>query len=314
MNMPLEQTGRGRVLRGLCTQLWQNRYLFLLLLPGLVYLLVFKYLPLYGIQLAFKEYRIMKGITASPWVGFEKFADLLVEPDFWRAFANTLIIAFMKIAIGFPFPILLAVLINEFRVTRGKRFLQTVFTFPHFLSWVVMSGILLNLLGNTGAINGMRAMLGLEKINYLFDKDLFRWLLVVTDIWKEAGWSAILYMAAIAGIDPAIYEAAHIDGANRIQCIRHITLPGILRVIVVLLILRFGHLMEAGFMQVFNLYNPLVYSTGDILDTYVYRMTFEKMADYGRSTAIGLFTGVTNFILLLTANRLSKRLGHSGIL
>ena len=289
------------------------KYIYLLLIPGLAYLFIFKYGPMYGIQLAFKDFMINKGISGSPWVGLDKFIFLLKEAAFWQAFSNTLIIALMKILIAFPFPILLALLINEFRADRTKKYLQIIYTFPHFLSWVVISGIFFNFFSNTGALNNLLAVIGLPRQNILTNAETFRLFLVFSVIWKEAGWGTIIYMAAISGIDPCLYESATIDGANRLQQNLHITWPGIRNIVVVMLILRLGHVMEAGFMQVFNLYNPAVYNVADIIDTYVYRITFQAIPDFGRSTAVGLFKGVINAVLLIGANNVAKKMGHKGI-
>ena len=289
------------------------KYFYLMLLPGLAFFFIFKYIPIYGIQLAFKEFQYNKGIIGSPWIGLANFYSLVKEKDFMTAFSNTLIISGMKIAVGFPFPIILAILINEIRKKNVKKVLQTVYTFPHFLSWVVLSGISINLFSNTGAINNCIAALGMERLDFLTDKHLFRYFLVFSESWKEAGWSTILYLAAIAGIDVSIYEAATVDGANRFHKIMYITLPGIMGMTIVLLILNLGHIMEAGFMQVFNLYNPAVYDVSDIIDTYIYRISFQQTPNFGFSTAVGLFKGLANFVLLMSANRITKWFGHSGI-
>lgn len=293
----------------------RNKYIYLLLLPGILFYLLFAYGPMYGIILAFKDYTFKGGILGSPWVGLEKFRMLFVEPEFIQAFKNTIIISFGKIIFGFPIPILLAILLNELRFKKFKKTLQTVFTFPHFLSWIIISSIVLNIFGNLGAVNNMLSVLGLERQHFLADKQLFRPLLYITDIWKEAGWSSIIYLAAISGINPELYEAATIDGANRFQKIRYVTWPGMRSVAELLLLLSIGQVMNAGygFDQVFNLYNPTVYEVGDIIDTFVYRITFQRPPDFGFSTAVGLFKSVINFGLLVTADRVAKALGQRGI-
>lgn len=299
-------------------KLWSDivyyRYIYLMLLPGIAFFVLFRYVPMYGIQLAFKNFRSSLGISKSPWIGLENFRLLLKEKDFLNAFTNTFIISFMKIGFGFPAPIILAILINELRMRKYKRALQTVLTFPHFLSWVILSGILMNLFASTGAVNNFLTVIGAEKQNFLMNKGTFRYLLVFTDMWKEAGWGTILYLAAIAGIDPTLYEAATVDGANRFHKIIYITWPGIIGMAVVLLTLNLGHIMEAGFEQVFNLYNAAVREVADIIDTYVYRISFQQRSDFGFSTAVGLFKGIVNLVLLLTANKASKFLGQDGIL
>ncbi len=297
----------------LARRIWENRYIYLMLLPGVLFFVIFKYIPIYGVQLAFKQYSVQLGITGSRWVGLANFRLLFVDPDFWQAVRNTLIIAYLQILIFFPFPIVLAILLNELTQRRYKRIVQTIYTFPHFLSWVIVSGIVLNMLSNTGAINNLLAVLGLEKVQFLTDKGVFRQLLVLLLTWKESGWNCILYLAAITAIDPTLYEAATIDGANRWHRIRYITWPGISMIVVVTLILRVGSIMDAGFEQIINIYNPTVYQVADIIDTFIYRITFQRTANFGLSTAVGLFKGLTNCALLLSANFISQRIGGTGI-
>lgn len=298
-------------------QVWQRiikyKYIYLILLPGMAYFLIFCYGPLYGIQLAFKDFSISKGIWGSEWIGYEKFTMLFENMEFWSALRNTLEISILKIGFGFPVPIILAILINELRKGAYKRVIQTVFTFPHFLSWIIISGIMLNLLGNDGVINNILYAFGREKVGFLVDSGIFRTLLIFTEIWKESGWSCIMYLAAISGIDSGLYESAIIDGANRWHKARYITLPGISGMAVILLVLSLGNMMNANFDQVFNMYNPAVYSTSDIIDTYIYRITFLMKPDYGFSTAVGLFKGIVNLILLLLANSVVKRLNGLSI-
>lgn len=289
------------------------KYIYFMLIPGLLFLIIFKYVPMYGIQLAFKRYMLNMGITGSPWVGLENFEYIWTEPAFWKALKNTIIIAFMKLGLGFPIGVILAILINEVRMKKYKRFLQTVYTFPHFLSWVIVSGIVFNLLANTGAFNSMLTSLGFNKINFLMNKGVFRYLLVYSEVWKEAGWSTILYLAAIAGIEPSLYEAAIVDGANRWHKMKYITWPGMQNVVIIMFIMTIGNIMVAGFDQVFNLYNEVVYDVGDIISTYVYRISFQQAPDYGVSTAVGLFNGITNLLLLIIANTIAKKYGKSGI-
>lgn len=299
----------------ICIYKWV--YLFMLA-PGLALIILFRYAPMYGIQLAFKTYKLA-GIAESPWVGFMHFERMFAESAFWQATKNTIIISLLKILIGFPIPIILAILLNEIRSQTYKRTLQTIYTFPHFLSWVVVSGIVLNLLGDSGAIKKLAVLLDpslSSTWNVLYDPSYFRLLLVGTDIWKEAGWGTILYLAAITSIDPELFEAATIDGCNRWQRIIHITLPGILGIIVIMFILSMGNIMNANFDQVFNLYSPPVYKVGDILDTYIYRLSFQSttVMDYGFSTAVGLFKSVINFAFLAIANYTARALGYEGIM
>ena len=298
--------------------MWDYRWIYLMLLPCMAFFIIFKYVPMYGIQLAFKDY-VIKGIAASPWNNFEHFKYMMTEPEFMPALRNTLIISFYRILFGFPFPILLAIMINEVYMPRYKRVLQTIYTFPHFLTWVVMAGIMLNLLGSTGMVRKVAEIFvpGIgDNWNLLYNKAAFRSLLVISDIWKEAGWGTIIYLAAIAGIDQSLYEAATIDGCNRWQKIWYITLPGIVNMIAIQFVLRVGAVMEGGFDQIFNLYKPPVYETGDIIDTYIYRLSFVENTgvDMGFTTAVGLFKNVINFILLMVANFVTKALGQETVL
>lgn len=298
-------------------EIWKHRYLYLLLLPTLIYFILFKYVPIYGIILAFKKFNFMKGITGSPWIGLENFQKIWVLPDFWRAFSNTVILAGIRMLIAFPAPIILAIMINEIRLKRFKKIAQTIYTFPHFLSWVIISGIMLDLFGGTGAINAILQFLGMDKQKILINPDTFRYFLVGTDMWKEMGWGTIIYLAAMSGIDPTQYEAADIDGASRFQKIKIVTWPAITPVVTILLILFLGNIMNtggSGFMQVINLYNPAVFETGDIIDTFVYRRTFYQGASFGSSTAIGLFKSIINCALLFSANKIAEKVGDNALL
>ena len=300
--------------KSLWSRIWKDRWIYLIMLPGIAFFILFRYVPIYGIQLAFKKLDIAAGITGSPWVGFDNFRLLFIDQEFYTALRNTLIISYLQLVFFFPFPIILAILLNEVMQRRLKRVLQTIYTFPHFLSWVIVAGIMLNLLANNGAINNMLNYLGTDKISFLTNKSLFRFILIFTLSWKEAGWSTILYLAAISSIDPSLYDAARIDGANRWHRIRYITWPGIQVIVITTLILRVGHMMDAGFDQVMNLYNPTVIEVSDILDTYIYRITFQRTPNFGFSTAVGLFKGLTNCILLLSVNWICNRFSGTGIL
>ena len=297
----------------LLKNIWDSRYMYLLLVPGLLFFAFFRYVPMYGIQLAWKEFAANLGVAGSPWIGWENFRFIFAEADFWNSLRNTLIIAGMQLIFVFPFPIILAILFNEVRQKKTKRVMQIILTFPHFLSWVILSSILTNLLGNSGVVNNIIVAMGGEKVNFLMNKGIFRWLLIFSLLWKESGWNAILYMATITAIDPALYEAATIDGANRWHRIRYITWPGISTIVTATFILRIGSIMDAGYMQVLNLYNPAVYEVGDILDTYIYRITFEKAPDYGVSTAVGMFKGVVNAVLMLSAEVVARKFNGEGL-
>ena len=308
-------------------RLARYKYFYVLLAPAILFYLVFHYLPMYGIVLAFKHYRFntpsalgnlpligyVGQIMNMEWVGLQWFELLWGRPDFWRAFNNTLLISFLRILFGFPAPIILALLMNEVQRDGVKRVYQTVYTFPHFLSWVLVAGVLIGILSNSGALNRLIVQLGGERTLFLFDTSLFRALLVSTEIWKSVGWGSIIFLAAIAGIDPQLYEAATIDGAGRWKCLLHVTWPGITTTAVILLILQVGNTLNTGFDQVLNLMNPAVYEVGDIIDTYVFRMAFRDPKNFGFVTAVGLFKSVINIALLVAANRGARLLGQHGL-
>ncbi|WP_237401642.1 MULTISPECIES: ABC transporter permease [Saccharibacillus] len=281
--------------------------MYLLLLPGIVYFVIFCYAPMYGILIAFKDYRMMDGILGSPWVGFEQFRELFSDPYFYTVFKNTLIISFLKLFLGFPVPILFAVLLNEVRQLAFKKFVQTASYLPHFISWIALAGIMESLLSLEGTVNAILGLFGFEKVIFMAEPDYFRAILVLSDIWKNFGWGAVIYFAAIAGIDNSLYEASAIDGATRLQRIIYITLPSIANIIVIMLILSMAGILDAGFDQIFNLYNSSVMDVSDIIDTYVYRVGIQDL-DYSRSTAVGIFKSVIALILILFTNWLAKRL------
>ncbi len=289
------------------------KYLYFMLIPTFISIFIFHYMPLYGIQLAFKEYNPALGITGSPWIGLANFERLVSEPGFSNAFKNTIIISLLRVFCGFAPPIILAILFNEVRHMKYKKVMQTIYTFPNFISWVVLSGIITNLFSTSGVVNQLLAMLGVGPQNLLTNPKTFRGFLIFTGIWKSAGWNAIYYMAAISGIDGSLYEAAEIDGANRWQRIWHITIPGISEMIAIQFIMAFSGLMQAGFDQIFNLYNSSLHGVADIIDTYVYRISFQQTPSYGFSVAVGMFTGITNLVLLLVFNQLSKLGGNKGL-
>lgn len=284
-----------------------NLDMYLLLVPGLAFLLLFKYTPMYGIVIAFQDFNIFDGIAGSKWVGLEQFQKLMHSDEFMQVFRNTLLISLYKIVLLFPIPIILALFLNEVGRMWFKRTVQTIVYLPHFLSWVIISGLFINILSPSGGIvNEVIKWFGGQPISFFIDNDFFRSTVVFTAGWKEAGWNAIIFIAAIAGIDQDQYEAADIDGAGRIQKMLHITLPGILPTIILMFILRIGHLLDAGTEQILTMYNPVVYETGDVIGTYVYRVGLGKM-DYSFSTAVGLFNSVVGFLLIIFGNYLSKR-------
>lgn len=292
---------------------WRNIDTYLLLVPGLLLLLLFKYIPMYGIVIAFQDYNIFDGISASEWVGLEQFRKLTHSAEFLQVFANTLLISIYKIVLLFPIPILIALLLNEIRFTAFKRTVQTIIYMPHFLSWVIISGLFMTILSpSDGLVNAVIQWFGGEPINFFMDNSVFRSVVVFTAGWKEIGWNAIIFIAALASIEQEQYEAASIDGASRLRQMWHISLPGLLPTIILMLILRLGIVLDAGTEQILTMYNPTVYESGDVIGTFVYRTGLGKM-DYSFSTAVGLFNSVVGFILVVSGNWFSKRLLKRGI-
>lgn len=302
--------------KGLLATLKKYRFYYLLALPGMLFYLVFHYVPMFGIIIAFKDvppFGGVEGIFSSPWVGFKHFVQFFRSYYFWNIIGNTLAISGLKLLWGFPIPIALALLINEVRNVLFKRTIQTISYLPHFLSTVVVAGLVMNMLTTEGGlVNQVARFLGREPHFFLGDPRYFRSILVVTSVWRAMGWNSIIYLAAMANVDPHLYEAAMIDGASKWQQARHITLPGISHVIVILLILSIGRLLDAGFELIFLLYSPAVYSVGDIIDTFVYRSGLLSL-EYSYATAVGVFKSVLALILLLSANRISQKLGQMGI-
>lgn len=291
----------------------QNLDLYLLLVPGLILLFIFKYVPMYGIIIAFKDFDLNAGILGSKWVGLYNFRRLIESASFGVVFQNTLIISFFKIVILFPIPIIIALLMSEMKNMYFKKFVQTIITLPHFLSWVVLTGLFVNILGYSGGfVNEVLNMFGVHSISFLTNPKIFRGLIVFTAGWKEVGWSAIIYIAAIAGVDKEQYEAAYIDGAGRFKQMIYVTLPGIASTIVVLLVLRLGGVLEAGTEQILLLYSPTVYSVGDVIGTYVYRMGLGEM-QYSYATAVGIFNSVIGFLLVIFGNFASKKITGKSI-
>ncbi len=280
--------------------------LYVMILPGIVYYLVFKYLPLAGSVIAFQDYQIFKGMQGSDWVGLKNFLYIFSYQDFYTVLRNTATIALYQLVFGFPAPIILALLFNEVRLMLAKRIVQSLFYLPHFLSWVVVGGIVFELLSSQGVINMVRGWLGLETILFMQEQRYFRSIVVISAIWKDVGWGTIIYLAAIAGINPNLYEAAVMDGANRWKQTLHITLPTMFPTILVLFLLNIGNFLELGFDQIYNLLTPMTYSVGDIIETYVYRAGVLQ-GQYSVTTAIGLFQSVIGFALLWIFNRMARR-------
>ena len=293
--------------------LYESRMSYLMVLPAVVVTIIFSYIPMYGVTLAFKDYSMKLGILGSPWAGFKHFERLLSLPEIHNVLLNTIVISFGRILFEFPVPLILALLFNEMRQEKYKKFLQTVFTLPHFLSWVVLTGVLRNFLRYDGTVNQLILALGLQPVSFLNSTELFKPMLFITNIWKEAGWSVIIYMATITGIDPTLYEAAVVDGANRFQKVIHVTLPAMRGIILLSLLMALANVMNAGFEQIFNLMNALTEEAGQIIDTYIYKITFQQIPNFSFSTAVGLFKGVINCALLLTADRIVRKVTGRGL-
>lgn len=278
----------------------------LMMLPGMAFVIVFCFVPMAGIIMAFQDYVPAKGILGSKFVGLEHFLYMFELPDIGQIFANTLIIAVGKILLGTFMAIVFAILLNEIRVKFLKKTIQTIVYLPHFLSWVVLAAVVVNMVNLDGPVNQLLAALGMEKINFLGSNTWFRPMIIATDVWKEFGYNSIVYLAAITAIDPGLHEAAAMDGATWWKRVWHITLPGMLPIILLMAAMSLTSILSAGFDQIYNLYSPMVYKTGDVLDTYVYRMGLISR-QYSFSTAVGLLRSVVGLILMVTANELSKR-------
>lgn len=294
------------------------RALYVMLLPGLFFLIVYKFIPLYGILIAFKDFNIFLGdnpfqaISLSPWIGLSHFRRLFNMPDFGHVLVNTLVINSIKILFLFPLPILTAIMLNEIRSRAYKKLTQTLIYIPYFFSWVVVFGIFYSFLGSQGMINSLFTSLGLPTVSFFTDRSIFRGLLVVTEGWKENGWYTIIYLSAITGIDSQLYEAAKIDGASKFSQILHVTLPGLFSTIVLMLIMKVGYILDTGFEQILVMYNPTVYSVADVIQTYVYRIGLGQM-DFSLGTALGLFNSVIAFVLIVGSNAISKKMVQRSI-
>jgi putative aldouronate transport system permease protein len=292
---------------------WKNRFFFIIFLPAIVWYVVFQYIPMYGVTIAFKDYFIKKGIIGSPWVGLENFKLLFMGRSFREVIRNTVLISIYQTIFGFPVPIIFAIILNELRNQKFKKVVQTVSYLPHFISWIILTGIFYEVLSpSRGPINIILMNLGLKPIYFLGDPKWFRTTLVSTHIWKTMGWSSIVYLASLTSIDPALYEAATVDGAGRFRRIWHITLPGITPVITIMFIFAMGNIIDDNFDQVFNLYNPAVYSVGDVISTYVYRSGLESL-NYDTATAAELFKNIIAFALIVGTNYFTKKINDYGL-
>ena len=287
--------------------------MYLMLVPAIAFYVIFCYVPMYGATMAFKDFNPMMGIWDSPWVGFEHFEQLFALDKFYSVLWNTISISVIRLIFGFPFPIIVALMLNEVRSKKLKQGIQTAIYIPNFISWVVLGGIMVNLLStDSGIVNGIIKALGFESIGFLADDRYFVGTMVVSMIWKTFGYNTIIYLAALTAVDPQLYEAATVDGAGRWKQLFHITLPCIMSTIVVMFIMRIGSLMQAGFEQIFVLYNPGVYGVADIIDTYVYRIGLQE-GKFEMAAAVGLFKSVINFVLIIIANKIARMAGEEGV-
>lgn len=294
-------------------RMWKERWLYILMLPGVAFFVIYKYVPMWGVLMAFQRYQPHLGVMGSEWVGLRHFERFFSEPQFWTLLRNTLYIAILDTGVFFPLTIILALMLNELRSEIYKRTVQTLVYVPHFLSWVVVVGISYILLTTEGGIiNELLALIGMEKVQFLMSEFWFRPLIILQMIWKDAGWGTIIFLAALAGVNPSLYEAARIDGANRWRLLWHITLPSIRSVVVILLILRLGNFIDLGFEQIFLMLNAMNREVGEVFDTYVYQVGMQQ-GQFSYSAAVGLFKAVVGLILVVSANWLAKRLGEEGI-
>ena len=290
----------------------KNSDLYLMIIPSVILFLVFLYVPMAGLIIAFRKYDIVSGLFGSGWVGFKNFELFFSDVYFVRILRNTVVLNVWMLLIAFPMPIVLALMINEIRGRRVKRIFQSVSYLPHFVATVIVVGLMMELLGSRGLVNQVISSLGMKKILFFQDASWFRSLYVGSSVWEGTGWRSILYVSALGSINPSLYESADIDGATRFQKIRFITIRGIMPTIVILFILAIGNMMSVGFEKVFLMYSPSTYETGDVINTYVYRRGIIGM-DYSYSTAVGLFNSIVNFVLLIGANTLSRKVGDTSL-
>lgn len=293
-------------------ELIQNRYLYILSIPVILFYLLFLYAPMFGLVIAFKQYNISQGIMASPWVGFKYFKEFFGSIYFTRTLKNTFIISFVDILFGFPMPVIFALLLNEIRCEKFKKTVQTATYLPHFISMVVICGMITDFFGTDGIISKLIEAFGGKNMNYLASAAWFRTIFVGTNVWQSFGWNSIIYLAALTGVDAQLYEAATIDGAGRFKQLLNITLPGIAPTIIIMLILRLGSVLSVGYEKIILLYSPSTYDVADVISSYVYR-TGIGGSRYGYSAAVGLFQSVINVIMLLTANRLSAKFSETSL-
>lgn len=285
---------------------------YIMLLPAIVFFLIFSYIPMSGIVIAFKDYNFLDGIMGSPWAGLKHINRFLTNGDFWVVFKNTLYLSFLRLLFGFPAPIIFALLLNEITSQRFKKLTQTISYLPHFISWVVISGILFNMFSSDGMINNIIVSMGGQPVGFLSSESIFRQFLVGTAIWKELGWGAIIYLAALSTIDTEMYEAAYIDGANRWQRLVYITLPSISSVISTMFVLSFANFLSVGFDQILVLINPAVSGVAEIIDYYIYRVGITQVNNYSYATAVGLFKSVICLVLVVITNWGANKIDKEG--
>ena len=290
----------------------KNKYKYLLVLPVVIFFLLFHYKPMYGVIIAFKRFRASAGIAGSPWVGLDNFKRFFSDIYFWQILRNTFSISLLTLIFSFPMPIILALLLNEVRVKWFKKTVQTISYMPHFIAMVVVCAMIRAFCQTDGVLNDIIVFFGGERANLLGNKNLFYPIYVISDIWQGIGWNSIIYLAALSGIDQEQYEAARVDGAGRFRQMIYITLPGLVPTISMLLILRLGSVLSVGYEKILLLYQPLTYEVADVISTYVYRKGLQD-ADFSYSTAVGLFNSLVNIIFLLMANKISKKAGQSGL-
>nr|WP_274655109.1 sugar ABC transporter permease [Paenibacillus humicola] len=308
--MPRAAGGRASRIWG---RLVKGRYLYMMAAPGLLYFALFKYLPMWGVLIAFKDYLPFRGFWNSPWVGFKHFDRFFHDSVFRVLFENTLILAVYNIVFFFPVPILIALMLNEMRLEGLKRSIQTAIYIPHFVSWVVVVGMAYTFFSTEGGIfTNMLVHAGFGEVNFLMSNEWFRPMIILESIWKESGWGTIIFLAALSGVDPTLYEAARMDGASRIRQVWHITLPAIRSTIVILFILRLGSFLDTGFEQIFLMLNSTNREVGEVFDTYVYTNGVQQ-GQFSFSTAVGLFKSLVGLLLVAAANRLAKRFGEQGV-
>lgn len=302
-----------KIKKNIWREVVRHKSVYMILAIPLAYYILFKYVPIWNSQIAFRDYMALDGVTGSRWIGLENFRTFFHSFYFWELLRNTLMYSFGKMIFSLPLSIVLAVAIYECRRTALRKVVQTLTYLPHFLSWVIMYGILLSLLApGDGIVNDLIKLCGGTPIDFLTNTKAFPWIVILSDAWKEMGWSAIIFIAALMGIDMSLFEAAMVEGASAWQRVRYITLPSITPVIVTVLLLKIGTILDAGFNQIFMLYSPAVYSVGDIIDTWVYRQGLLEF-QFGLATAVGLFKGIIGMFLIFFANRLTKRISNSSL-